>query len=82
VVSKLGRPPKIYIDKDQPQWICYACGRKYGSFKAGLASYHQATCECCGKYTSVTEPRDFGYLLDGWKQKRDEPEIEDEEETD
>lgn len=70
MAKTLGRPKKIYVDPDQPQWICNACGVKYGSFRAGIASWHQDTCGCCGRYTSCTEPRDYGYLLLGWKDKR------------
>lgn len=68
----LGRPKKIHIDPDQPTWICHKCGVKYGSFKAGLATWHTDTCDVCGTKTSCTEPRDYGYLLLGWKSRRDE----------
>jgi hypothetical protein len=72
MASKIGRPRKIHIDPDQPAWICYKCGMKYGSFKCGTAAWHTDTCECCGATASCTEPRDFGYLLLGWKSRRDE----------
>jgi rRNA maturation protein Nop10 len=75
-IVAMGRPPKIKIDTDQPQWTCYECGRKYGSFKCGIATWHQDDCGACGKHTSVTEPRDFGYFLEGWKDKRDGKEQE------
>ena len=71
MVNKLGRPKKIHVDPDQPKWVCYKCGRKYGSFKCGQATWHSDTCGCCGDVASCTEPRDFGYLLLGWKDKRD-----------
>lgn len=70
VKSKLGRPKKIHIDPDQPGWVCYKCGKKYGSFRCGLATWHQDHCGVCGEWQSCTEPRDFGYLLLGWKDKR------------
>ena len=69
--SKLGRPKKIHIDNDQPTWVCYKCGIKYGSFKCGTATWHTDVCGVCGYTVSCTEPRDFGYLLLGWKDKRD-----------
>jgi hypothetical protein len=72
VKSKLGRPRKIHIDPDQPKWICYKCGVKHGSFKCGIATWHTDICGCCGKMQACTEPRDFGYLLLGWKQREDE----------
>lgn len=77
MVSKIGRPKKIYIDNDQPQWVCYKCGVKYGSFRAGQATWHSDTCGVCGATASCTEPRDWGYLLSGWKNKRDIDEEED-----
>lgn len=59
---------------EYPSWCCSECGleanrltclKKYGkepkvkSFS--VSTYHDATCGVCGKYTSVTEPRDFFY---------------------
>lgn len=67
----MARPKKIHVDNDQPQWICYKCGIKYGSFKAGQARWHTDVCGCCGETQACAEPRDFGYLLLGWKEKRD-----------
>jgi hypothetical protein len=78
-MAVLGRPKKIQIDADQPAWVCHKCGVKYGSFRAGLATWHQDTCGCCGTVTSCTEPRDYGYLLLGWKSRRDD---EDKKEQD
>ena len=34
-------------DKPLPEWH--------------LATYHMDTCDVCGVYKEVTEPRDFGY---------------------
>lgn len=50
-----------------PQWICGPCGDKYGEQKCGIATWHEEKCEICGVITMVTEPRDFGYLKDGWR---------------
>ncbi len=36
----------------------------------GVATWHPDTCGVCGKSgVSVTEPRDFGYLENGWSDK-------------
>lgn len=56
-----------YVTKDrpthQPVWVCMDCGAKYGAKLPGhVCTWHEDTCEVCGKFTSVTEPRDFGYL--------------------
>ena len=48
---------------------------KYGSFKCGTATWTKTNCACCGKLTSCTEPRDFGYFLAGWKHKQDGEEV-------
>ena len=68
----MGRPKKIHISPNQPDWVCYDCGKKHGSFKCGMATWHKGKCGACGEERSVTEPRDFGYLLTGWKDRRDE----------
>jgi hypothetical protein len=56
-------------EKPYPEWVCYECGLKYGKH-VGLdrvVSYHLNQCGVCGKVCSVTEPRDFGHLKDGWE---------------
>ena len=68
-MANIGRPKKIQIDPEQPTWICYDCGMKHGSFKVGTATWHKDTCGVCGEIKTCTEPRDFGYLLLGWKEK-------------
>jgi hypothetical protein len=78
-MANLGRPKKIHIDADQPAYVCHKCGVLYGSFRAGLATWHQDTCGCCGTMTSCTEPRDYGYLLLGWKDKKERDERNDNE---
>lgn len=57
-----------------PDWICNYCGIKYGAwFRNGTyvgpsshcATYHVGSCGICkDKDVAVTEPRDFGHLLD------------------
>jgi len=73
----MARPKKIHVDPDQPQWICYKCGIKYGSFKAGQARWHTDVCGCCGETQACTEPINFGYLLLGWKSQRDDDDKRD-----
>lgn len=57
-----------------PMWICDECGKKYGTWYASgaytgpsshCATYHLGKCDVC-KDTDipVTEPRDYGHLLD------------------
>ena len=67
----MGRPKQIHVDPDQPAWVCYECGVKNGFWKPGIATWHTDTCGVCNHQKSVTEPRDFGYLAKGWKEKRD-----------
>lgn len=71
MAAKLGRPKKIHFDPDQPQWVCYKCGIKYGSFRCGQATWNTEICGCCGEKKACAEPRDFGNLLLGWKERRD-----------
>ena len=45
-----------------PSWVCQECGQsasKRGQFN--LSTWHQGTCDVCGKATNVIEPRDFFY---------------------
>lgn len=55
------------MEHEYPQWICDSCGVKHGKKPCGTATWHMGTCDVCGKYKSVTEPRDFGHLKDSWK---------------
>ena len=48
--------------EDYPSWICYECGKKYGTWKEGhLATFHRDTCGWCGRRTDCCEPRDYKY---------------------
>lgn len=60
-----------------PTWICDECGVRWGHWyqpqtvapKLHCATYHYGECDLCGcKDTPVTEPRDYGHLIKGWKQ--------------
>jgi hypothetical protein len=46
---------------DYPACICSRCGSKHGKHSRPWSTWHADTCGWCGKYTSCTEPRDFGY---------------------
>ena len=56
-----------------PDWVCNSCGTKYGKwYQSGkytgpsrhCATYHIGTCEVCNATdVSVTEPRDYGGLI-------------------
>ena len=56
--------------RDYPQWICSTCGAKYGTRLSGQGStWHAGQCDLCGIQASVTEPKDFGHLQEGWRQR-------------
>lgn len=61
--------------QSQPEWVCIPCGEKWGSWWTGgtykgpqphVATFHEGECGVCGNTRSVTEARDFGYLLPDW----------------
>lgn len=58
--------------KAYPQWVCSLCGTMYGRrIPSGhVATWHEDTCGVCGNLASVTEPRDFGHLMDGWQKHK------------
>lgn len=53
--------------REYPVWVCADCGLTYGRRACGIATWHPDYCDICGDYCMVTEPRDFGGLIDGWK---------------
>lgn len=57
--------PSVY-SLSYPQWICVDCGEKHGRRVPEVATWHYGKCGVCGYPRSVTEPRDFGHLRDGW----------------
>lgn len=62
---------KLLMTKPEyPVWICGKCGVKYGKKPCGTATWHSDTCGVCGNWRSVTEPRDFGHLKDGWEKEK------------
>lgn len=52
---------------DYPAWICSDCGDKWGRKECGDSTWHEGECGVCGSVAPVTEPRNYGYLKDGWK---------------
>lgn len=49
---------------EYPNWVCANCGRQAQSdpYKiASLSTWHMNTCDVCGKFEAVTQPRDFGH---------------------
>lgn len=53
--------------KPYPTWVCIKCGTeaviqsdRYHP-TANLSTFHKGICDVCGKRTSVTESRDYGY---------------------
>lgn len=56
----------VWWTRSYPQWICSTCGAEYGKRRCGVATWHAGKCDLCGIEASVTEPRDFGHLREGW----------------
>lgn len=56
---------------DYPAWVCHDCGEEYGRRNPTNATWHEGECDVCGYTNAVTQPRDFGHLVDGWKDHRD-----------
>lgn len=69
MVTKHEKQKKRQVDINQPNWVCHPCGVKYGFFRPGTCYWHKDACGVCSEVQSVTEPRDFGYLAKGWKEK-------------
>ena len=55
------------IAQEQPAWVCSECGNKYRAGEWFICStWHIGECGVCGGKLPVTEPRDCGYLREGW----------------
>lgn len=48
-------------NKKYGTWICDACGWKYGKRVIEISTYHEDTCDYCGRIKAVTESRDWGF---------------------
>lgn len=69
---------KLETAKDQPEWVCHSCGVTHGflyhsemvSYRTEnteYSTYHMGTCGVCEANESVTQPKDYGYLLPSWE---------------
>jgi hypothetical protein len=61
--------------------VCKDCGTKYGVYSVGCSSSWIGRCDVCGDEKSVTEARDYGYLMTGIRKlalKKEETPMEDE----
>lgn len=51
--------------KKEINWVCIPCGiraaKKSKTKIFSVSTFHMDTCDVCGKYSTVTEPRDFGH---------------------
>jgi hypothetical protein len=45
--------------------VCHSCGTKYGVYSVGCSSVWNGKCGVCDQETSVTEARDYAYLMTG-----------------
>ena len=45
---------------------------KHGRHNPGIATWHLGRCDICGKEKAVTEPRDFGHLVEWWWEKKED----------
>lgn len=45
--------------------VCKDCGSKYGVYSVGCSSSWTGNCDVCGEHKSVTEARDYAYLVTG-----------------
>lgn len=50
------------------QVVCHDCGDKYGHYAVSCSSTWQGKCGVCGETKSVTEVRDYAYLMKGIKE--------------
>ena len=42
-------------------WICYDCGRKYGTPQNKISTYHGNRCGWCNTFAPVTHYRNYNY---------------------
>lgn len=54
---------------EQPAWVCFPCGHEYGRGvpEEHVCTAHLGICGVCDRFTSVVEPRDFGFLKPEWQ---------------
>ncbi len=44
-------------------WVCAECGNKYGTWRGGVATWHQGKCHACGEVKDIVEVRRYNYLV-------------------
>jgi hypothetical protein len=49
---------------------CKDCGTKYGVYSVGCSSSYDGICDVCGEEKSITETRDYAFLITGIRQLR------------
>lgn len=63
--------------REQPDWICWECGERWRAGEwFGVCTWHHGVCDVCGRFAIVTEPRDCGYLRNGWQGKQEAEAVE------
>lgn len=58
-------PQELLHRLEQAYVCCKTCGLQYGVYSVGCSSSYMDTCQVCGEYASVTETRDYAYLITG-----------------
>lgn len=58
-------PQELLKRLEQAYVCCKTCGLQYGVYSVGCSSSYMDTCQVCGEYKSVTETRDYAYLITG-----------------
>lgn len=58
-------PQDLLKRLEQAYVCCKDCGLQYGVYSVGCSSSYMDTCQVCGEYKSVTETRDYAYLITG-----------------
>lgn len=58
-------PQELLHRLEQAYVCCKTCGQEYGVYSVGCSSIYMDTCQVCGEYKSVTETRDYAYLITG-----------------
>lgn len=57
----------FHHDNTDSPWICYECGTKYGTEKAGICTLHSGVCGWCGKTKTVSHYRNYGYPTNSYQ---------------
>ena len=58
-------PAEMLHRLEQAYVCCKTCGLQYGVYSVGCSSSYMDVCQVCGEYKSVTETRDYAYLITG-----------------